>query len=203
MSTSDPSPKASKGTERLLELYAAISLDGFLARPDGSVDWLEDPAFALNRADGSPEDYGYAAFYACVGSTLMGGETYRVVQGFGGDFPYIGKDNVVFTRQADPPDAPHVRFVQEDPAAWVRRAKSSPGQGSIWLVGGGQINGILLRAGLIDRMDVFVFPILLGQGIPLFGKAPIPETLLAGAQATAYPNGVVHWRHERTPPHHA
>jgi dihydrofolate reductase len=168
-------------------------MDGYLARADGTVDWLEDPAFALKRADGSPEDYGYADFFARVGTTLMGHETYRTVCGFDVPFPYVGKENIVFTRRKDRGPAEHVRFVHEDPAEWVRQAKAdASAKGSIWLVGGGEINGLMLRAGLIDRMELHLFPIFLGSGIPLFGKTPIPETLLQGAVGRSYPNGILH-----------
>lgn len=63
-------------------------------------------------------------------------------------------------------------------------------QRAIWLVGGGAINGQMLQAGLIDRIVLRVFPIFLGQGIPLFGTAPIPDTILQNAQTQHFPNGI-------------
>ena len=72
-------------------------------------------------------------------------------------FPYPEKTNYVFTRSTPPPDTPHVRFISGDIAAFVRVLKEEPGK-DIWLVGGGQINTIMLNAGLIDELILTVFP---------------------------------------------
>ena len=95
----------------------------------------------------------------------MGNATYPVTLTVD-TFPYPEKTNYVFTR-GTPPDTPHVRFISGDIAAFVRALKEEPGK-DIWLVGGGQINTIMLNAGLIDELILTVFPLALGRGIPLF-----------------------------------
>lgn len=83
-----------KKTHRI-KLYIATSLDGFIAREDGSIDWLTE-------YENSPAtDYGYSEFYASIGTVLMGRKTYEQVLGFG-DWPYGEKNVYVFTRQKEP-----------------------------------------------------------------------------------------------------
>ncbi len=146
---------------RTLSLYIATSLDGFIARSDGRVDWLD----AVPNPD--QLDYGYGAFLASIDTTLMGNNTYQTILGFGGDFPYAGKINYVFSR-SEHPDAPFIHYVSEDPVAFVRRLKQTDGNG-IWLIGGGQLNTILFNAGLIDELIISIAPVILETGIPLFG----------------------------------
>lgn len=150
---------------RKLSLYIATSLDGFIARSDGRVDWLD------NVPNPNQLDYGYDAFLASIDTTLMGNNTYKTILSFGGEFPYAGKINYVFSR-SEQADTTFVRYITADPAAFVQSLKSSNG-GAIWLVGGGQLNTHLLNARLIDEMIITVAPIVLGTGIPLFGNRVI------------------------------
>lgn len=143
---------------RIISLYIATSLDGFIARSDGRVDWLD----AIPNPD--QLDYGYDTFLASVDTTLMGNNTYQTVLGFGGNFPYADKINYVFSRTKHPA-APYVQYVTEDPATFVQRLKQADGSG-IWLIGGGQLNTILLNAGLIDELIISIAPVVLGAGIP-------------------------------------
>lgn len=147
---------------RKLLLYIATSMDGYIAQSDGSVGWLDE----VPHPEGA--DYGYGTFYAGIDTTLMGNATYQQVLGFG-EFPYQGKANYVFSRQAHAA-AEHVKFVQSDPAAFVSALKKAPG-GDIWLVGGGQLNTLMLDAGLIDEVLLFQMPLVLGAGIALFPGA--------------------------------
>ncbi|MEQ8713706.1 MAG: dihydrofolate reductase family protein [Cyclobacteriaceae bacterium] len=165
---------------RKLLLYIATSLDGYIAATDGSVDWLE----TVPNPDQS--DYGYAQFYESISTTLMGNATYQQVLGFG-DFPYQGKENYVFSRQSHP-STEHVQFVNQDPAVFVSGLKDQQG-GDIWLVGGGQLNTLMLDAGLIDEILLFQMPIVLGAGIALFPGARMtaPLELLT---STSYASGV-------------
>ena len=132
---------------RRLKLYTAVSLDGYIAGPNGEIDWLDV---------GGDLDYGYAEFYESIDTTLMGSLTYRVALSVP-DFPYPDKTNYVFTRSPSQPDTEHVRFVSGDIAGFVRSLKEEPGEG-IWLVGGGQINTIMLNAGLIDEVSPDAVP---------------------------------------------
>lgn len=156
---------------RKVKLFIATSLDSYIAGPNGEIDWL----FTTG-------DFGYSAFMQTVDTTLMGNETYKLTASFG-DFPYKSQTNCVFTRNPDAADAPYVKFISGDITAFVADLKQQPGK-DIFLVGGGQINALLLEAGLIDELQVFVHPILLGQGIPLFQPTKTRHTWrLAGSQS--------------------
>ena len=167
---------------RRLKLYTAASLDGYIAGPNGEIDWLDV---------GGGLDYGYAEFYDSIDTTLMGNSTYRVTLGVP-DFPYPDKTNYVLTHGAPSPDTEHVRFVSGDIAGFVRSLKEKAGR-AIWLVGGGQVNTVMLNAGLIDDVILTSFPLVLGDGIPLFA----PGAARAGFETTgceAYDTGLVQWR---------
>ena len=140
---------------RKVKLFIATSLDGFIADKNGGIDWLF-----------TDQDYGYADFYASIDTTLTGYKTYEDILGFG-EFPYPGKTNYVFSRQHQQAGHNPVTFIATDIAGFVRQLKQQPGQ-DIWLVGGGQINEVLLQAGLIDVLIVSIHPVVLGEGRPLF-----------------------------------
>lgn len=166
---------------RQIRLYIAASIDGYIARSDGAIDWL-------SMVEKAGEDYGYNDFIKSIDTTLMGYQTYAHVLTFG-KFPYPGLQNYVFSRQARPADGNPVAFISEDPAAFVRRLKEQPG-GDIWLIGGGQINTLLLNAGLIDELILSIIPIILGEGIPLFGGKP-KETKWALKGQKSFDTGLV------------
>jgi dihydrofolate reductase len=143
-------------------LYSAISLDYKIARADGSIDWLHDPAFAIEG-----EDFGYQAFYDSVGYTLMGNNTYRQILAMDIPFPYPNTENYVFSRFKDTRDTEYVKFAQGKVLEFVPKLKAKA-EKDIWLIGGAQINGLLLRAGLIDELILTCIPVIIGEGIPLF-----------------------------------
>jgi dihydrofolate reductase len=166
-----------------IKLYIATSLDGFIARENGSIDWLTE-------YENSPEtDYGYSEFYASIGTVLMGRKTYEQVLGFG-DWPYKEKKSYVFTRQKEPMRRENnVEFVSGDIGEFVRQLRENTEEG-IWLVGGSQIIKIFFERDLVQDLIVFVVPIILGSGIPLFdhiGK----EIRLRTGRVEKYENGLV------------
>jgi dihydrofolate reductase len=145
-----------------VRLYVAVSLDGFIAAPDGGVDWLA--AF-------DDQDFGYAAFYERVGLMIMGRETYDQTLSFG-DWPYHGKPcRIVTSRPFDDPPPRGVAAWQGDAGALVRRAKDHD-DGDTWVVGGARTIALFLHRGAVDQIDMFVMPIWLGQGVPLFPEMP-------------------------------
>ena len=160
-----------------------MSLDGFIAKEDGDVAWLSEVP--------NPEqtDYGYADFYASIGTTVMGNETYRFIRNYGGPFPYPDCHNYVFTRNTALRDDEHVRYIHRDPVAFLAELKQKSDR-DIWLVGGGQINTLAWNAKLIDRLELTVLPIVLGSGIPLLASRPESGALQLDAHR-AYANGVV------------
>ncbi len=150
---------------RKIKLYIAVSLDGKIADKDGNVKWLDE----LPNPDHL--DFGYTEFLNSVDTTLMGNNTYRQLLSWGIEFPYSGKNNYVFTRNPELREDENVKYVSGNVVSFVKDIKSKTG-GDIWLIGGGEINTILLNAGLIDEMIIFVIPVVLGEGIPLFRDSP-------------------------------
>jgi len=150
---------------RKVKLYISTSLDGFIATKEGEIDWLVDPT-QPNLAN---EDYGYYKFYDSIDITLMGYNTYRKILDFGIFFPFPEKTNYVFsrnhTREKDHP----VDFISDDITNFTGKLKQNEGK-DIWLVGGGQINQLFLNANLIDEMILSIQPVVLGEGLPLFGN---------------------------------
>jgi len=148
---------------RKVILYIATSADGFIASSNGDIDWLNDPRYDLEG-----EDFGYYEMYNSIDTTLMGNNTYQQVRGFDVPFPYPEKLNYVFSSALSGKDE-NVHFINEDVAQFVKSLKAQPGK-DIWLIGGSQINSILIKTGLIDQLIFTTIPVLLGNGIPLFNQ---------------------------------
>ena len=170
------------GAGRRVVLSVAVSVDGYLARRDGAIDWLPRP-------NSSGEDYGCEAFLATVDTLIMGRRTYEQVLALGA-WPYGDKRTHVFstTRYSGGPEG--VEFVDCDIAAFVRELKSGPGTGSIWLVGGAEIIAACLGGGVVDELVLTVVPVLLGEGISLFPTRGW-ATALRHRHTRAFPDGLV------------
>lgn len=162
---------------RKIKLFTALSLDNFIAKKDGGIDWLFMDA-----------DYGYTPFSQSIDTTLMGRKTYEQVLTFG-DFPYPNSTNFVFTKNQNLQDNENVSFIKTDIIAFCENLKKQSGK-DIWLIGGGAINSILLNHGLIDELILSIHPVYLGEGIPLFPyiKKQVDMKLIAN---TIFPNGLV------------
>ena len=174
---------------RALVLYITASLDGYIADRDGGVAWL-------TGAEG--EDYGFAAFMAGVDAIVMGSGTYLVSLALeGGTEQFEGRETLVFTARDDLPPAHGITFVAQPAATIVARLKERPG-GTIWLLGGGKLATSLAAAGLIDEVRLFVQPVLLGDGIRLWGgfDAPVRLHLI---EAAARPGGLAELRYVLAP----
>lgn len=164
--------------------FIAASLDGFIARPDGRIDWL-DP---FNAAD---EDHGYDDFIADKDGIIMGSGTYETVLGFG-QWPYALPVIVLSNRLTvyDIPDslADHVAITDMNPAELVA-ALAAEGWKKAY-VDGGQVIQSFLNAGLLDQMTITRVPVVLGAGRPLFGlvAADLKMHLLG---SHSFPSGLV------------
>jgi dihydrofolate reductase len=146
---------------RKVTFGGAVSLDHYLARPDGSVDWImwSDEAGQL-----------MGEYWSRIDTILMGRRTYEFAlrMGQGGGDSSGGIQTIVFSRTLKPHSATSgVEIVSEDAVAFVRRLKQTPGK-EICLMGGGELAKPLFEAGLIDEVGFNLHPILLGAGIPLF-----------------------------------
>jgi dihydrofolate reductase len=168
---------------RKVKLYIAISLNGKIARQDGSVDWLE----SINNPEET--DYGYSEFYETIDTTIQGNNTYRQVLSWGIDFPYPDKKNYVLTQNKGLENTRYVEFVSENHLEFIRELKKQEGK-DIWLIGGGTINTLFINEKLIDEIQVFVMPIVLSQGIELFEAFP-EETQLRLIESKSYSTGAV------------
>jgi dihydrofolate reductase len=168
---------------RKIKLYIAISLNGKIAKADGSVDWLE----SIPNPDKS--DYGYSNFYNSIDTTIQGYNTYKQIVDWGIDFPYADKKNYVLTRKLDLINNKNVDFIKENPIDFIKNLKLESGK-DIWLIGGSQINTMLLNEQLINEIHLHIMPIIISDGIPLFEHIP-KETKLNLITSKNYPSGVV------------
>jgi dihydrofolate reductase len=164
---------------RKVKLYIATSLDGKIARKDGTIDWLPDP---------TAEDYGYHQFYNSIDATLMGYKTYEICLQFG-EWPYPGKFTYVFTRDSTKSVVPEANLITQHPVDFVRELRELEGK-DIWLVGGGEIVTLLHDAGLIDEYILAYIPVILGEGIELFPGIKQQQNLQL-TKHLVFSNGVV------------
>ena len=167
--------------------FLAVSLDGFVARPGGGLDWL--------KAVESPgEDYGFAEFFGAIDTLVVGRGTYDVVRGFA-EWPWAGKRVVVLTHR--PPAPRHGEtFASGAPGAIVA-SLGGAGARRLYVDGGATVSAFL-RAGLLDDLTVSVVPVVLGDGIRLF-QPPLPERKLLLREARAFPSGLVRLRYDAGP----
>ena len=162
-------------------VFIATSVDGFIARPDGALDWLP--------ADGG-EPHGYDEFIATVDALVIGRKTFETVLAFDA-WPYGTKPVIVLsTRPSEltPPEGAVCDVMVGTPDEIVSRL-TERGMKHLYIDGGVTIQGFL-EAGLIQRLTITRIPVLLGSGIPLFGFLP-HDVRLAHVATRSYPSGLV------------
>lgn len=151
-------------------LYIATSLDGYIARPDGNLDWLTSIAPPDNG------DYGYSELLQRIGTTIMGRTTYEEVLGFGIDWPYSEYDSYVLTSDQNYfPKTERTFVLNKDLTNLIDRLKKES-EKDIWLIGGGQVVTKFLDLDLIDEMIITVVPKIIGDGIRLFPNSTVEST---------------------------
>jgi len=170
-------------------LFIASTLDGFIARSDGSLDWLN------NYPDIDKYDYGYLEFIKGVDTLFMGRKTYEEVLSFGVDWPYAGCQTYVVTSAEDykcstPDTIPLNDISKENLRTLVQSAKKDS-----WVVGGGTLISHFLQNGLIDEMTISIVPIILGSGIPLFPNQP-KETAFQLITTETFDTGIVNFKYK-------
>lgn len=176
-------------TRRII-VYIATSADGFIARRDGAVDWLDRPSIKGN--------YGMGEFYNSIDTILWGRKTYDMVLRFkeeGKDSPDIsGIKNYAFSRRPPKKVAPGFEFVKEPIAEFAQRVRSLAGK-DIWMMGGGGIIASFLDEGEIDEFIIHVIPTFIGEGIPLIAARhrTVPLKLVS---CRKFSDGVVRLHYE-------
>ena len=166
-------------------VYIATSLDGFIARPDGDIDWLT-AAGTLEEG----EDYGYHAFMDTINALVMGRKTFEKVRSFESPWPY-GDTRVIVMSRTDTswPDLPStVERFAGTPHELIDTL-ANEGLQRLYIDGGRLIQSFL-RAGLITDLTITRIPVLIGAGIPLFGDLDA-DIALTHVNTTPYPNGLV------------
>jgi dihydrofolate reductase len=182
-------------TDSRVTIHMAASLDGFIARKDGRVDWLET---SDEFAGGDTMDPAFVeAFLETIDCYVMGSRTYETAlrfeaQGFG--WSYGNKPTFVLTRRDLPRTRDTVTFCSGDLAQLVNE-RLRPAFRSVWVVGGGVLCGECLRLGLVDEVRYSILPILIGSGISFFEKLD-RDVALHLAEVKAYRNGMVELRYE-------
>ena len=170
----------------------ATSADGFIARPDGDVEWLNRRPHNL--------DYGMRKFYSTIDTIVMGRKTYDWAVNYwkkrgkpSGQFD-TKVANYVFSRKPPKRAAPGVQFVTEPVKSFAKRLRAAPGK-HIWLMGGGGLIASFLDAGEVDELSIAVMPVFIGKGIPLVAPRR-RDVELRLRSSKKYPDGVVRLHYE-------
>jgi dihydrofolate reductase len=163
--------------------FLATSLDGFIARPDGGLDWLEMPA--------TNDDHGFGAFMESIDALVMGRNTYDIVDSMDVAWPYGDTPTFVLTNRPleIPEDLKGVIEARDVAPPALVEELDRLGHRHLYVDGGATIQSFL-DAGLLDRITITTLPILIGEGIPLFG--PLADDVeLSLVSTVAFTSGLV------------
>ena len=165
---------------RRVRYNVAASLDGFIADTNGGYDWIPpEPAIDFN------------ALFARVDTLLMGRKTYELTLQAPSTLDWLKQARiVVFSTTMRQADHPGVTIVADDAAGAVATLRAEPGDGEIWLYGGGELFATLLAAGQVDTVEVTIIPVLLGAGVPLLPRSEGPAVLRL-VESRVWPSGQV------------
>jgi dihydrofolate reductase len=174
-------------TDRKVILYIAVSLDGYIAKPNDDLGFL-----SIVEQEG--QDYGYADFIKTVDAVIIGRKTYDKVISMGFDFPHADKDAYIITRTPRP-SINSVKFYMGDLKSLIDKLKSENGK-NIFCDGGAEIVNELLKDDLIDEFIISIIPILVGDGIKLF-KDGRPEQKLKLVSVKSFEKGLTQLHYKR------
>jgi dihydrofolate reductase len=171
-------------------IYAVgTSLDGYIARLDGSLDFLHL----------RPSNYSMAPFFKTIDVGLMGRKTYEAgVRMSGGKFESHGLRCYIFSRslpEGERDGADGAIFLREEPKRFVEELRKKKGK-DIWLIGGGELTREFLKEDLVDEIYLGIVPVLIGEGIPLFA-AGFPQREFTLTESKTYSGGLIAVKYER------
>ena len=171
---------------RKVKYGVGVSLDGYIAAPNGSVEWLNR---AMSKAKG--EDFGMREFFRTIDTVLMGRKSYEIARKIGrtDKSPYPDLKTYVFSRSLPPGVRDGVEFVSGDPGELIAQLKQQPGK-DIWLSGGGELAREVLKSKALDEVILGVAPVLIGAGVLTFPPG-FPETEFELVECKQYKGGVV------------
>ena len=172
---------------RKVILYISMSLDGYIATKDNSLEFL-------SMVEQKGEDYGYNDFVNSVDAVIIGRKTYEKVLAMGYEYPHTDKDVYIITR-TERPSIGNFKFYTSDLTQLVYSLKNQSGK-NIYCDGGAEIANELIKNDLVDEYIISVIPILLGDGIKLF-KEGRPEQTLAFISAKQFDKGLVQLHYKR------
>jgi dihydrofolate reductase len=157
----------------LVRYYAATTLDGFIAESDDTLDWLLKYEGSYEGADSDEGKAGYEQFYEGIGALVSGSTTYEWVLEHGSAWPYAGKPCwILSSRELPKPEGEdvEVRIVSGEIPDLIDEMLASAGERDLWIVGGGNVASQFADHGLLDRVEMTVVPVVLGEGKPLFER---------------------------------
>jgi dihydrofolate reductase len=177
----------------LVRYYAAQTLDGYIAESDDTLDWLLKYEGHYENPDSEAGQGGYDAFYEGIGALVSGSVTYEWVLEHADAWPYAGKPCwVLSSRELAKPEGEDVdvRIVSGEIPELIDEMRASAGDGDLWIVGGGNIASQFADHGLLDRVEVTVVPVVLGEGKALFDRR-LPGKPMQLLSTTAFSSGMV------------
>jgi len=170
---------------RRIVLGLGISIDGYIARRDGSVDFLF-----------MPKDYSMAPFFKTIDTAMMGRKTYEVgLRMSGGSFSSYGLKCFVFSRLLPSGERDGVTVVKNSPADFVKALRKHRGK-NIWLMGGGELARDFLKDDVVDELYIGIVPVLIGEGLPLFPSG-FPQREFSLLENKSYSKGMIALKYQR------
>jgi dihydrofolate reductase len=181
------------------QYYCACTLDGYIAEADDTLGWLFGYEGSFEGEDVEPIKGAYQRFYDGVGALVMGSATYEFILAHpagDGEWAYEGKPTWVLSSRdlPVPDDADDVRIVAADVADLHDEMVAAAGERNLWVMGGGNVASQFADAGLLDELLVWIVPVVLGTGKPLFDRR-LPGRPLQLTGTRTFDSGMVELRY--------